>query len=54
MNHGEPAQERILSLTADFWDLTGAEPELGRLFQPGETHAIFISDAMYQKAFLGP
>ena len=53
MIHGEPSQERILSLTGDFWDLTGAEPELGRLFQPGETHAIVISDAVYQKAFHG-
>jgi hypothetical protein len=28
MIHGEPSH-RILSLTGDFWDLTGAEPELG-------------------------
>jgi putative ABC transport system permease protein len=51
MIHGEPYQERVLSLTGDLWNLTGAEPELGRLFHSGETHAMVISDSVYERAF---
>ena len=51
MIHGEPYQERVLSLTGDFWNVTGAEPQLGRLFHSGETHTMVISDAVYERAF---
>jgi hypothetical protein len=51
MIHGEPYQERVLSLTGDFWSLTGAEPELGRLFHFGETHTMVISDSVYERVF---
>ena len=51
MIHGEPVQTRVASITGAFWALTGAEPEMGRLFDPRETHAMVISDAVFQRSF---
>jgi putative ABC transport system permease protein len=53
MFRGEPSQERIVSLTGNFWDLTNAGPELGRLFRPGESHAMVLSHVLYERRFHG-
>jgi predicted permease len=53
MVFGEPSQERVASLTGKFWELTGAKVELGRLFVPGESHAMVLSHVLYERRFHG-
>ncbi len=49
--NGEAFQERILSFTGKFWELTGASTQLGRLPGPGEAHAMDLSDALFKRRF---
>ncbi len=48
---GNPAQERVASVTDSFWDLTGASVEVGRLFHPEEAHTIILSSSLYERRF---
>ncbi len=51
MDKGHPSQERIVSITGDFWNLTGAQAALGRLFSEGEPHAIVLSHKLFASRF---
>lgn len=48
---GVPSQERIASVTGGFWPLTAAPIEVGRLFQPSESHVLVLSHALYERRF---
>jgi putative ABC transport system permease protein len=50
---GHPSQERVVSITGDFWNLTGAQAALGRLFPEGEPHAIVLSHELFERRFNG-
>jgi predicted permease len=45
------AQERIASITGDFWSITGAHPALGRLFGPAEQHTMVLSHTLFERRF---
>jgi putative ABC transport system permease protein len=47
----EATQERIASITGDFWSMTGARPALGRLFAPGELNVIVLTHALFERRF---
>ncbi len=47
----ESSQERIASITGDFWSMAGARATLGRLFSPGEPHAMVLSYALFERRF---
>ncbi len=53
MYKGQPSQERVVSITGSFWNLTGAQAALGRLFPEGEPHAIVLSHELFQRRFNG-
>jgi putative ABC transport system permease protein len=53
MYKGQPSQERVVSITGGFWNLTGAQAVLGRLFPEGEPHAIVLSHELFQRRFNG-
>ena len=46
---GESTQERTASITDGFWGTTGARPELGRLFTPGEPDTMVVSHALFER-----
>ena len=46
-------EERVASVTDGFWDVTGAQPALGRLFRPGESDTIVLSHALFERRFGG-
>jgi putative ABC transport system permease protein len=50
---GESSQERITSITGDFWNMTGVQPALGRLFDPGEPNAMAVSWGLFERRFGG-
>jgi len=50
---GEATQERIASVTGDFWNIAGAQPAFGRLFDPGEPNAIILSWSLFERRFGG-
>jgi putative ABC transport system permease protein len=50
---GQPSQERVASITGGFWNLTGAQAALGRLFPDGEPHAIVLSHELFERRFNG-
>src|SRR5262249_22879393 len=47
----ESSQERIASITGDFWSITGAQPAFGRLFGPGERNTIVLSQGLFERRF---
>lgn len=49
----EASQERVVSISGDFWNLTGARPAFGRLFDPGQSNAIVLSWALFERRFAG-
>ena len=51
MTAGESTQERIASITDNFWEVTGARPALGRLFTPAEQNTIVLSHALFERRF---
>jgi len=53
MYKGQPSQERVVSVTGDFWNLAGAQAALGRLFPEGEPHAIVLSHELFERRFDG-
>jgi putative ABC transport system permease protein len=53
MVDGESSQERIASITGEFWQIVGARPELGRLFSQAEGNAMVLSHALFQRRFGG-
>jgi predicted permease len=50
---GEASQERISSISGDFWGMTGAQPAFGRLFDPGEPNALVLSWSLFERRFRG-
>ena len=42
---------RIAQVTGDFWNLTGAQPAIGRLFTAGDRDALVLSDALFERRF---
>jgi putative ABC transport system permease protein len=53
MYKGQPSQERFASITGSFWNLSGAQAALGRLFTEGEPHAIVLSHELFARRFNG-
>ncbi len=51
MSEGESTQERIATVTDDFWSMTGARPEVGRLFTPRESNTMVLSHALFERRF---
>ena len=49
----QSSQERIASITGDFWNLVGARTVLGRLFSPTEGQMMVLSHALFQRRFGG-
>lgn len=43
--------ERIASVTRDFWDITGAKPALGQLFEPREPNTLVLTWALFERRF---
>jgi putative ABC transport system permease protein len=50
---GEASEERIASITGDFWRLTGARQAHGRLFAETEPDALVISWNLFERRFGG-
>ncbi|HEU0138636.1 MAG TPA: ABC transporter permease [Bryobacteraceae bacterium] len=50
---GESSQERIASVTGDFWEIAGAQPASGRLFQAGEWNTAVLSRSLFERRFGG-
>lgn len=50
---GAATQERITSVAGDFWPITGAQTELGRLFGEGEAGRIVLSHRLAARRFKG-
>jgi len=48
---GEASQERITSVAGDFWAITGTKPEVGRLFQEGQTGEIVLAHHFAARRF---
>ena len=51
MTAGESSEERIASVTDNFWGVAGAQPALGRLFRASEPHAIVLTHALFARRF---
>jgi putative ABC transport system permease protein len=45
--------ERIASITGDFWNIAGAKPALGHLFEPREPNALVLTWALFERRFNG-
>ena len=50
---GEPSQERIASIGGDFWEITGAQPLLGRLPAEDDEQGVVLSYGLFQRRFAG-
>jgi putative ABC transport system permease protein len=50
---GEPSQERIASIGGDFWEITGAQPILGRLPAEDDEQGVVLSYGLFQRRFGG-
>jgi predicted permease len=48
-----PVRARLAIVTEDFWDLTGAQPAVGRLPTVGERDTVVLSHAFAQRWFAG-
>lgn len=49
----EASQERIASITGDFWRMTAARQALGRLFSDSESDALVLSWGLFERRFSG-
>jgi putative ABC transport system permease protein len=49
----EATQERIASVTGDFWPMTAGRTALGRLFADGEANSLVLSWSLFQRRFAG-
>jgi putative ABC transport system permease protein len=48
----EGAGQHVLAdVTADFWDISGARPALGRFFGPKDRDGIVLSDELFEREF---
>ena len=47
----QSSQERVASITDDFWSITGGRAKVGRLFGAGEAKAIVLSYALFERRF---
>src|SRR6185369_8330069 len=50
---GEASEERIASITGDFWRMTGARQAHGRLFDASEADSLVVTWALFQRRFGG-
>jgi putative ABC transport system permease protein len=50
---GEPSQERIASIGGDYWEITGAQPMLGRLPAEDDEQGVVLSYGLFQRRFGG-
>jgi putative ABC transport system permease protein len=48
---GQASEERITSISEDFWAITGAKAALGRLFGAGERNAMVLSHRTFERRF---
>ena len=47
----QASQERIASVTGDFWSIVGARPTFGHLFRQGEPDTIVLSYRLFERRF---
>jgi putative ABC transport system permease protein len=47
----EATEERVASISDDFWAITGAQPALGRLFAESEQQAVVLSHQLFERRF---
>jgi putative ABC transport system permease protein len=50
---GEPSQERIAFIGGDYWEITGAQPSLGRLPAEDDQQGVVLSYGLFQRRFGG-
>jgi len=50
---GEASEERIASVTDDFWTMTAAQPAIGRIFRVEEPNMMVLSWPLFQRRFHG-
>ena len=48
---GQANDEQVTLISEDFWAMTGAKAELGRLFAPDEQHAVVLSHRLFERKF---
>jgi putative ABC transport system permease protein len=48
---GEAGRHVLADVTADFWDISGARPALGRFFGPEDRDGIVLSDDLFEREF---
>ena len=48
---GQANEEPVALISDDFWAITGATAELGRLFGPDEQNAVVLSHRMFERRF---
>jgi predicted permease len=48
---GVASQERVVSVAGDFWAISGARAQYGRLFGAAEDHTIVLSHALFERRF---
>jgi putative ABC transport system permease protein len=53
LTSGQASEEQLTLVSHDFWAMTGATPELGRLFGPDEQNAIVLTHRMFEQKFNG-
>jgi predicted permease len=53
LTSGQASEERVTSISEDFWAITGAQAAIGRLFGPDEHNAIVLSHRTFERRFNG-
>ena len=53
LTSGHASEEQLTLVSDDFWVITGATPELGRLFGPHEQNAVVLTHRMFERKFNG-
>ncbi len=48
---GQANDEQVTLVSEDFWAMTGAKAELGRLFAPDEQNAVVLSHRLFEQKF---
>ncbi|HEY3458850.1 MAG TPA: ABC transporter permease, partial [Bryobacteraceae bacterium] len=43
--------EQVTPVGGDFWKITGAQPEFGRLFGPAESNVVVLSHDLFEQSF---
>ena len=53
LTSGQASEEQLTLVSDDFWAMTGATPELGRLFGSDEQNAVVLTHRLFEQRFNG-